>query len=425
MTKTILLPGAFDTKGLEYCYLKELIESQGLRVFTMNWGVLGGTDLFPVQMENREVALAGGSDIEKLRMEKDQKAAMEIVEKGVTVLTRKLYDEGKIHGILGLGRVRSTKVITSAMRALPIGVPKVMISTVAVGNISAFVGVKDVLLFPSIVDILGLNRISKEIFRKAVGALVGMVRMESEPSGKQKPVITITLFGQTKPCVDRCREILVQKGYEVLVFHATGTGGRTMEAMVEDGYVQAVLDVTPTEVPDALYGGIFSAGPERLEAPGKVGIPHLIVPGCVDMVNFGPINTVPVQYRDRKLFESKATVTLMRTNIEENAEMGKIFAEKVNKAKGKVAFLLPLKGLSRFDQEGGIFWWPKADQAFFTALEKNLKNHIPVKKIDCHINDESFAQKAVEMLLTMMEKNNSDDAGLQENTRNLCQTQRL
>jgi uncharacterized protein (UPF0261 family) len=404
MTKTILLPGAFDTKGPEYAYLKGLIESQGFKVFTMNWGALGGTTLFPVQMDNKIVALSGGAEIEKLQLERDQKAAMEVMEKGVTALARKLYEEGKIHGILGLGRVRSTKIITSAMRALPIGVPKVMISTVAAGNISAFVGVKDILMFPSIVDISGLNRVSKIIFRQAVGAICGMMRMESEEPRAQKPVIAITLFGQTKPCVDRCREALEKKDYEVLVFHATGTGGRTMEAMVEDGYVQAVLDITPTEVPDALYGGIFSAGAERLEAPGKAGIPHLIVPGCVDMVNFGPINTVPQKYRDRQLVESKASVTLMRTNIEENAEMGALFARKINKTKGKAGFLLPLKGLSRYDRQGEIFWWPEADQAFFAALEKNIDKHISIEKIDCHVNDEPFARKAVEMLLTMIEK---------------------
>jgi uncharacterized protein (UPF0261 family) len=402
MTKTILLPGAFDTKGPEYAYLKELIESQGLKVFTMNWGVLGGTTLFPVQMENKAVALAGGRDLEKLQLEKDQKTAMEIMEKGVTVLTRKLYAEGKIHGVLGLGRVRSTKVITSAMRTLPLGIPKVMISTVAAGDISAFVGVKDILLFPSIVDISGLNRISKVIFRQAVGAVCGMMQMEADAPRTQKPVITITLFGQTKPCVDRCREALEQEGYEVLVFHATGSGGRTMEAMVEDGYVQAVLDITPTEVADALYGGIFSAGAERLEAPGKMGIPHLIVPGCVDMVNFGPINTVPQKYKDRKLVESKTAVTLMRTDIEENIEMGEVFARKINKTTGRAAFLLPLKGFSRYDREGEIFWWPEADRAFVTALEKNLDDRIPIEKVDCHINDELFAQKAVERLLFMM-----------------------
>ena len=402
MTKTILLPGAFDTKGPEYAYLKELIESQGFKVFTMNWGVLGGTTLFPVQVDSKAVALAGGRDIEKLQLEKDQKTAMETMEKGVTVLTRKLYAEGKIQGVLGLGRVRSTKIITSAMRALPIGIPKVMISTVAAGDISALVGVKDILMFPSIVDISGLNRVSKAVFRQAVGAVCGMMQMESEEPRGQKPVITITLFGQTKPCVDRCREALERKGYEVLVFHATGTGGRTMEAMVEDGYVQAVLDITPTEVADALYGGIFSAGEERLEAPGKVGIPHLIVPGCVDMVNFGPVSTVPQKYKDRKLVESKAAVTLMRTDIEENIEMGEVFARKINKTTGRAAFLLPLKGFSRYDREGEIFWWPEADRAFVTALEKNLDDRIPIEKVDCHINDELFAQKAVERLLSMM-----------------------
>jgi uncharacterized protein (UPF0261 family) len=402
LSKTILLSGAFDTKGVEYNFVKEQIEAQGLAVMTMNWGVFGGTDLFPVHIQNDEVARAGGGALQDLQQEKDQKKAMEVMEKGVAVLTRKLYGEGKIQGVLGLGRVRGTRIITSSMRTLPLGVPKVMVSTVAAGDISSFVGFKDVLMFPSIVDISGLNRISREIFRRAAGAVCGMAKMKEERV-QNTPVVSITLFGQTKPCVDRCRQALEKAGYEVLVFHATGTGGKTMEAMVDEGYIQAVLDITPTEIADALYGGIFSAGMGRLEAPGRAEIPHLIAPGCVDMVNYGPRDTVPERYRNRQLFESKADVTLMRTNVEENLEMGKLFAEKANKARGRVAFLLPLKGFSRFDQEGGVFWSPEADQAFGTALKSNLHRGIPVYEMDCHINDERFAGKATELLLKMME----------------------
>ena len=402
MSRTILLPGAFDTKGLEYNFIREQIEARGFSVLTMNWGVLGGTDLFPVHIQNEEVARAGGGVLQDMQKEKAPKKAMEVMERGVLALTRRLFEEGKIHGVLGLGRVRGTRIITAAMRALPLGVPKVMISTVAAGDTSGFVGFKDVLMFPSIVDISGLNRISREVFRRAAGAVCGMAGMEAE-TNLGKPVVSVTLFGQTKPCVDRCRQALGKAGYEVLVFHATGTGGKTMEAMVDEGYIQAVLDITPTEIADALYGGIFSAGMERLEAPGRAGIPHLIVPGCVDMVNYGPRPTVPERYRNRQLFESKAEVTLMRTNVEENREMGELFAEKANRARGRVAFLLPLKGFSRFDREGGVFWSPEADQAFVAALKSHLRKNIPVYEMDCHINDERLAAKATELLLKMME----------------------
>ena len=404
MQKRILLTGAFDTKGEEYDFVIKLIEAQGCKPLTMNWGVLGGTDLFPIDIDNAEVARAGGGDINKLQKDRDRRVAMNVMSKGVGVLAERLYKEGKFDGVFGMGRARGTGVVTSAMRALPIGVPKVVVSTVAAGDTSDYAGVKDVNLFPSIVDVAGINLISEKIFREAAGAICGMVKMDYESGDKERPVIAATMFGQTKPCVDRCRETLTAKGYEFLVFHATGIGGKTMEAMVDDGYVNAVMDITTTEWADELYGGIFSAGGNRLEAPGKAGIPHLIVPGCMDMVNFGPRNSVPEKYQDRLLYESKPTVTLMRTNIEENDQIGKVLAEKANASIGKVVFVLPLKGLSRFDSEGGRFWWPEADQAVFDAIKKNVRPDIEVSELDHHINDEAFSQKAVEILLTMMDQ---------------------
>ena len=402
MPKTILMIGAFDAKGQEYDFVQKLIAAQGCKVLTMNFGVLGGTDLFPIDIDNAEVAMAGGSDIKQLQKDKDRGQAMKVMSNGVAVLAEKLYAEGRFDGVLGMGGSGGSSVITAAMRALPIGVPKVMVSTVASGDTSFYVGVKDVTMVPSIVDVAGVNLISEKIFKEAAGAICGMVKMDYTPSGDQKPIIAATMFGNTTPCVDRCREVLISKGYEVLVFHCTGTGGRTMEGLVDDGYVCAVLDITTTEWADEICGGVLSAGPTRLDASGKAGIPHLIVPGCVDMANFGPKDTVPEKYKDRLFYEWNPSVTLMRTNIEENARMGKIFAEKANVSKGKAAFLIPLKGVSMLDSEGQPFWWPEANQAMFDAIKKNLKSGIPVVEMDCNINDEAFTQKAVEMLLELM-----------------------
>lgn len=402
MPKTILMIGAFDAKGQEYDFVQKLIAAQGCKVLTMNFGVLGGTDLFPIDIDNAEVAMAGGSDIKQLQKDKDRGQAMKVMSNGVAVLAEKLYAEGRFDGVLGMGGSGGSSVITAAMRALPIGVPKVMVSTVASGDTSFYVGVKDVTMVPSIVDVAGVNLISEKIFKEAAGAICGMVKMDYTPSGDQKPIIAATMFGNTTPCVDRCREVLISKGYEVLVFHCTGTGGRTMEGLADDGYVCAVLDITTTEWADEICGGVLSAGPTRLDAPGKAGIPHLIVPGCVDMANFGPKDTVPENYKDRLFYEWNPSVTLMRTNIEENARMGKIFAEKANVSKGKAAFLIPLKGVSMLDSEGQPFWWPEANQAMFDAIKKNLKSGIPVVEMDCNINDEAFTQKAVEMLLELM-----------------------
>ncbi len=404
MSKNILMIGAFDVKGEEYNFIRKLIEAQDCHVVAMNFGVMGGTGVFPVDIDNAEVARAGGSDITQLQQDKDRGVAMKVMSEGAANLARKLYDEKKFDGVIAMGGSGGTSVATSAMRALPIGVPKVMVSTVASGDTSAAVGVKDVTMIPSIVDVAGINPISEKIFKQAAGAICGMVKMDYTPSVAQKPIITASMFGNTTPCVDLCRKALMTKGYEVLVFHCTGAGGRTMEGLIDEGYVAAVLDITTTEWADELCDGVFSAGDTRLDAPGKAGIPHVIVPGCVDMVNFGAKDTIPEKYKDRLFYEWNPLVTLMRTNIEENAKMGEIFAQKANASTGKVAFLIPLKGVSILDSEGGLFWWPEANQALFEAIKKNVKPEIQVVELDCNINAEAFSQKAVAMLLELMQQ---------------------
>ena len=403
MSKTVCILGAFDTKGLEYAVLREQILSQGADIVTINTGVMGSTDLFPIDIEADEVAAAGGGDLAAIREKKDRGEAMRAMAEGAAALLEKLYAEGRFDGVIGMGGSGGSSVITAAMRALPVGVPKLCVSTVASGETSAFVGAKDVVLFPSITDVAGVNRISQVIFSRAAGAIMGMVSAPMPTEIDDRPIIVASMFGNTTECVDACRAALDAEGYEVLVFHATGTGGRTMESLIDEGLVDAVLDITTPEWADEVCGGTLSAGPDRLSAPGRAGLPHLIAPGCIDMANFGIIDSVPEKFRTgRTLYEWNPAITLMRTTAEENAQMGKIFAEKANAASGPVAFLLPLRGVSILDGDGERFCDRQADQAFFDALKANLDSGIPVEEIDANINDAEFSNRAVAMMLELI-----------------------
>jgi uncharacterized protein (UPF0261 family) len=406
-TSRILIIGAFDTKANEYVFLRDMIVYLGGQVVTVNTGILSSTDLFPIDIEADEVARAGGGDLDSLRVNKDRGRAMAVMAAGAAAIVRRLHDEGRVAGIIGMGGSGGSSVVTAAMRALPVGVPKVCVSTVAGGDTAPYVGLKDVTLIPSITDVAGLNRISRIILTRAAGAIVGMVNTSVAEADDDRPIIAASMFGNTTQCVDRCRELLDAAGYEVLVFHATGTGGRMMESLIDEGLVDACLDITTTEWADTVCGGVFDAGEDRLSAAGRRGIPHLIVPGCIDMANFGPIATVPQIYRDagRKLYEWNPSVTLMRTNVEENRRMGEVFAEKANAAKGPVAIMIPLKGVSILDGDGQQFCDRDADQAMFDALKENLRPGIQVVDIDANINDTAFADKAVEIMLALIKAN--------------------
>ena len=404
MPKTICILGAFDTKGEDHAFLREEILKLGNDVLAVNIGVLASTELFPVDIEAKDVIQAGGFDLEEIRTRKDKAEAMKAFDQGAPRLIRQLYEQGRFDGIIGLGGSGGSAIIAAAMRALPIGVPKILVSTVASGDVSFYVRGKDITMIPSIVDVAGLNRISRLVYAGAAGAVSGMVKNEPPQSSEDLPIITASMFGNTTDCVSACVRILKEKRFEVLVFHATGAGGRAMETLVADGLVEAVLDITTTEWADELCQGVFSAGPERLDAPGQRGIPHLIVPGCVDMVNFGAPSTVPVKYRQAKrlFYEWNPSVTLMRTNVEENCRMGEIFAQKANAAKGPVAFLIPLRGVSMLDGDGQPFCNREADRAMFEAIKANRNPGIPVVELDLNINDPAFAAKAVEMMLELI-----------------------
>ena len=406
--KNICLIGAFDVKDEEYAFVRQQILDKGHKVISVNAGVLGTTEIFPVDIEADKIAEAGGSSIVQLREKKDRGEAMKVMSAGAAVFVRTLYDEGKFDGIMGMGGSGGTSIITAAMRVLPIGVPKVCVSTVASSDVSGYVGTKDITMIPSIVDVAGINRISKIIFTRAASAICGMVETDLSQNSEDKPVITASMFGNTTECVNDCMKKLTAKGYEVLVFHCTGVGGMTMESLVKEGLVDAVLDITTTEWADEICDGVFGAGSERLSAAGEMGIPHLIVPGCVDMANFGGMDTVPDRFKKprRNFYEWNPSVTLMRTNKEENEKMGKIFAEKANAAKGPVAFLLPLKGVSILDGDGELFCDREIDKALFDSIKANLKETIPVIEIENNINDPEFSAKAVEIMLDLIKQKN-------------------
>jgi uncharacterized protein (UPF0261 family) len=404
MPKTVALTGALDTKGPEFEFLKREIEKRGCLTFVINLGVLG-KPLFIPDVSAEEVALAGGVPLAELIKQQDRGQAMAVMTTGAAKIAAKYYQEGKFDGIISMGGGGNTVMATSAMRALPVGVPKLMVSTVASGDTSPYVGTSDITMMPSIVDVAGLNRISRTIFTNAAGAICGMVTGEVEPaSGEEKPLIAATMFGNTTRAVENARKIMEAKGYEVLVFHATGTGGKTMEMLIESGFFTGILDITTTEWADEICGGVLSAGSTRLDAAARVGLPQVVTPACIDMCNFWAPETVPAKYNDRLFYKWNPNVTLMRTTPEENARMGEIFAEKLNTAIGPVEILIPIGGFSEIDAPDKPFWWPEADQAFVDGLKSKLRSDIPVRILQNNVNDPEFSEKVAETLLKMLHK---------------------
>ncbi|MCY4081072.1 MAG: Tm-1-like ATP-binding domain-containing protein [Caldilineaceae bacterium] len=404
MSGTVLLVGALDTKGAEYAFVKDLIEAAGLQTLVVDFGVMG-QPAFEPDVSRADVAVAGGGNLSYLASGTRKDEAMRTMAQGLASVVERLYSEGRFDGILGMGGSGGTSIATSAMRTLPVGVPKVMVSTVGGGDVSAYAGSKDITFMPSVVDVAGINRLSRAIYANAAGAIAGMVKTEAEATADERPLIAASMFGNTTAAVDHARGLLEGEGYEVLVFHATGSGGRTMEDLISDGYIAGCLDMTTTELADEICDGVFSAGPDRVQAAPRQGVPTVIVPGCVDMANFGGIETVPEHYRERTLYEWNPEVTLLRTNGDENKQMGAMLAAAANAGQaGKVSVLIPLGGVSMLDSEGDRFWDPGADQACYDALKNDLRADIPLIEMDANINDPEFAEKAVALLLEMLQE---------------------
>jgi uncharacterized protein (UPF0261 family) len=400
---TVVLLGTLDTKGVEYDYVRSQIQSEGCDTIMIDAGILG-QPLAQPDITREEVAQAAGANLEQLIAARDRGAAIDAMSRGATNIVQNLYAQGRLHGIIGIGGTGNSALVSQAMRALPVGVPRLLVSTVASGDTRPYMGAVDMAMMYSVVDIAGLNRISERILTNAAAAIAGMARANAsfKPSTTNKPLIGATMFGVTTPCVTEARKQLEQRGYEVLVFHATGTGGQSMEALVNGDFLSGVLDITTTELADELVGGILSAGPHRLEAASKKGIPQVVSLGALDMVNFGPMDSVPEKFRQRNLYKHNATTTLMRTTPEENAELGHIIAHKLNMAQGPIALFIPLKGISMIDTEGAPFYDPTADKALIDTLKKTLDSRIEVHELDMDINDPRFAQAMARRLVELI-----------------------
>lgn len=402
---TVALIGTLDTKGEEYAFVKRMIDDNGCATLVVDTGISPASGC-TADIGADEVAAAGGADIETLRYGNDRGLAVEVMARGAAETLRRLYRDGRISAVLALGGSGGTSIATAAMRALPVGLPKVMVSTVAAGDVAAYVGTSDIMMLYPVIDIAGLNIISERVLTNAAVAAAAMAKgwAKAGPVKTRRPAVAITMFGVTTPAATVARNWLEQAGYEVLVFHANGAGGRAMEALIGDGLIKGVLDLTTTELADELVGGVLSAGPDRLEAAGALGLPQVVSLGALDMVNFGAIGSVPERFSNRHFYRHNPHVTLMRTTAEECRQLGVLLAKKLNRAKCPVTVFVPLRGTSSISTEGGVFHDADADRALFDGLKDNLDSANVCVTSDAAINDKDFALAMARDLDAQMKK---------------------
>lgn len=393
----IVIVGTLDTKGAEHDFARGIIEDQGVDTHLIDAGVRGEPAV-EADTPREEVVRRGGTELEELIDADDRGEAVDTMARGAAAVAADLHEEGVLEGILSLGGSAGTTIGTTAMRALPYGVPKVMVSTMASGDTRPYVESRDIAMLYSVADVAGLNQLTRTVISNAALAVVGMTTADPDFETPDKPTVGVTMFGVTTPCVTEARALLEERGYEVLTFHATGTGGKAMEELVEQGVIGGVLDVTTTELADELVGGVLSAGPDRLEAAGEAGVPQVVSVGALDMVNFGPRDSVPQEFEDRQFHLHNPTVTLMRTTSEENRELGRTLAEKVNRATGPTTVVLPTGGVSMIDVEGEDFYDPEADAALFDAIRETLNDDVELIEAETDVNDPEFARTLVDAL---------------------------
>jgi uncharacterized protein (UPF0261 family) len=413
MAKTILVIGTLDTKAKELVYLQRRIEAEGVKTLLMDVSCKSEQSEFPSDVSCRTVAREIGKEFEEIA-QLDKISALRLMTDGAMKVAEKMVAVGEFHGIIGLGGANGAEMSCSVMRILPIGFPKLMVTCVASGNVRPYVGTKDIMMANSIGDI-SLNRITKRIMSNAARAIANMAMVGPLEEEEVKPQICISTFGVTLPCVERAKGLLEEKGFEVIELHSSGTGGMALEELVRTGEMSGVLDITTSELVDELVEGMYSAGPHRIEAAGSMGIPQVISVGALDFGNFGGKETVPEKYRNRKFFFYTPSITLMRTDVEENRILGKTIAEKANRSTGPAAIIIPLKGFSALARSGG----PKMttiegstsgewhDETANSALIESIKDHLDSSKaklfeVDAHINDPEFAEIAVDLLIKMI-----------------------
>jgi uncharacterized protein (UPF0261 family) len=401
---TVVLVGTLDTKGHEYAYLRDRLLEQGVDVLLVDAGVF--EPQLPVGLEpdvsRQDVAAAAGADAGALAEAGDRGAAVSAMAQGAVAVVKRLHEEGRLDGVAAVGGSGNSSIAGAAMRALPVGVPKLIVSTVASGDTRPYMGASDVTMTYSVVDIAGINQISARILTNAAGAIAGMVKAEAPPLAEQRPLVTASMFGVTTPCVTRARERLEELGYEVLVFHQTGTGGESMEELMRAGFIAGSLDATTTELADELVGGVLAAYPGRLEAAGELGLPQVVSLGALDMVNFGPRDSVPERFEGRNLYVHNPTITLMRTTPEECRELGRRIGRKLSGAQGPTALFVPLRGVSMIAVEGQPFHDPDADAALLEGLRETLGENVEVHEFDLDVNDEAFALAMADRLDEMI-----------------------
>ncbi len=414
--KTVLLIGTLDTKGKEYFFLRENLEGEGVHSLLMDVSCKRASSGFFSEISCEEVARAAKADFVSVsRMERVP--AQKVMTEGAIRLSEELFRQGKFDGIMALGGSNGSAIACAVMQQFPIGMPKIMVSTMASGDVRGYVGYKDIVMFNPVGDI-SINRVTKRIFLNALRAMAGMLKGESLHEQEKRIQVAVTVFGVVQPCAEHAKDLLEKKGFEVILFHTSGTGGMALEELVRQGEIDAVLDVSTTELADEVVGGVLSAGPRRMEAAGEMGIPQVILPGAVDLVNFKTPETVPQKWKDRVFYRHTPHITLMRTDPEESASLGRLFAKKINQASGQTVVLIPLRGFSAYDSpngpgsinlEGGPagrpWFWPESDQSFCQALKENLDSpRARVKELPVHINEPTFAEAAVQELETMIKQ---------------------
>lgn len=401
--RTVVLVGTLDTKGVEYGLLRTLLRGHGVETILVDAGIVGAPQIEP-DVTRDEVAAAAGADVPALAAASDRGAAVEAMARGAAEIAAQLYEQGRLQAIGALGGSGGSAIATTAMRRLPIGVPKLMVSTVASGDTSPYVGSVDVTMMYSVVDIAGINQVSARIIANAAGALAGMANADAPDVPDERPLVVASMFGVTTPCVTVGRERLEELGYEVLVFHQTGAGGGSLEELVKTGLIAGSFDATTTEFCDAVVGGVLAAVPERLESAGRLGIPQVVSLGALDMVNFGPLESVPERFRDRNLYVHNPTITLMRTTPDECHEIGRVIAGKLNEATGPTELFVPLRGVSAIAVDGQVFHDPTADAALFETLRAELDpERVVLHEIDADINDPAFALAMANRLHELIE----------------------
>jgi uncharacterized protein (UPF0261 family) len=401
--KTIVLLGRLDSKGKEYAYVKDRMIHGGFDVIVVDSGTRGAPQFKP-DISREELARAAGVKIQEVVDPTDENKEIQVMMEGASRIAQRLRDSGRLDGIMCLGGSRGTAIGTAAMRALPFGIPKVMVSTIASGDMRRYIGTKDITLIHSVTDIVGLNRMTKRLLAYAAGAVMGAVAADPGYEVSHKPLIAMSSMGGINRAVFSAQRILEDRGFEVVAFHTVGTGGQALEEAIEQGLIDGVLDLVTHEVIDHLYGGYCDAGPARLEAAGKKGIPQVIVPGCLDFIAFSPPEKMPESLRERKVFRHTPEVAIVRANKDEMASTGKTIAEKLNRALGPIVVVVPNQGFSPANRRGKALYDPEADRAFVEVLKRSLKPSIRIVEVDAHINDELFAKQAVDLLCELMQK---------------------